>query len=154
SSEPSNDNTNVANALLEPFVGNQDPGKNSLQSPLQINHHCCYECGDPIEDIYCHQCTCELCGRGDHYGYNCPLKVPVVPTSEPFNNQTYPVIHQLIREKTCAELIVDEQEANIDTQPFQYSVVPQPPQEEMSVEFLRERRNQMDSVKTFLRKFN
>nr|GEV32977.1 hypothetical protein [Tanacetum cinerariifolium] len=43
---------------------------------------------------------------------------------------------------------------NIDTQPFQYFVVPQPPQEEMSVEFLREKINQMDSVKTFLRKFN
>nr|GEV49589.1 hypothetical protein [Tanacetum cinerariifolium] len=35
-----------------------------------------------------------------------------------------------------------------------YSVVPQPPQEEMSVEFLQEKRNQMDYVKTFLRKFN
>nr|GFA31131.1 hypothetical protein [Tanacetum cinerariifolium] len=66
----------------------------------------------------------------------------------------FPDIHQLIREKTCAELLAEEHEANIDTQPFQYSVVLQPPQEEMSVEFLRERRNQMDSVKTFLRKFN
>nr|GEY78390.1 hypothetical protein [Tanacetum cinerariifolium] len=54
----------------------------------------------------------------------------------------------------CAELLVEEQEANIDTQPFQYSVIPQPPQEEMSVEFLQEKRNQMDSLKTFLRKFN
>nr|GEU39352.1 reverse transcriptase domain-containing protein [Tanacetum cinerariifolium] len=88
SSDPSNYNTNVANALRELFVGNQDPGKNFLQSPPQINHHCCYECGDPLEYIYCHQCTCELCGRGAHYGYNCPLKVPVVPTLEPFNNQT------------------------------------------------------------------
>nr|GFB05169.1 hypothetical protein [Tanacetum cinerariifolium] len=47
-----------------------------------------------------------------------------------------------------------EHEANIDTQPFQYSVIPQPPQEEISVEFLQEKRNQIDSVKTFLRKFN
>nr|GEV79660.1 hypothetical protein [Tanacetum cinerariifolium]GEY51102.1 hypothetical protein [Tanacetum cinerariifolium] len=85
---PSNDNTNVVNALQDPFVGNQDPGKNSSQSPPQINHHCCYECGDPLEDIFCHQCTCELCGRGAHYGYNCPPKVLVVSDSEPFNNQT------------------------------------------------------------------
>nr|GEX73742.1 hypothetical protein [Tanacetum cinerariifolium] len=44
SSEPSNDNTNVVNALKEPFVVKQDPGENSLQSPPQINHHCCYGC--------------------------------------------------------------------------------------------------------------
>nr|GEZ29768.1 hypothetical protein [Tanacetum cinerariifolium] len=62
-SEPSNDNTNVVNALQEPFVVKQDPGKNSSQSPPQINHHCCYGCGDPLEDIFCHQCTCELCER-------------------------------------------------------------------------------------------
>nr|GFB39101.1 hypothetical protein [Tanacetum cinerariifolium] len=56
-SEPSYDNTNVANALQELFVVNQDPGKNSSQSPPQINHHCCYGCGDLLEDIFCHQCT-------------------------------------------------------------------------------------------------
>nr|GEU83641.1 hypothetical protein [Tanacetum cinerariifolium] len=88
SSEPSNDNTNVVNAPREPFVVNQDPGKNSSQSPPQINHHCCYGYGDPLECIFCRQCTCELCGNGAHYGYNCPPKVPVVPDLEPFNNQT------------------------------------------------------------------
>nr|GFA88126.1 hypothetical protein [Tanacetum cinerariifolium] len=88
SSEPSSDNTNIVNALREPFVVNQDPGKNSSQSPPQINHHCCYGCGDPLEDIFFHQCTCELCGKGAHYGYNCPPKVPIVPNLKPFNNQT------------------------------------------------------------------
>nr|GEU79187.1 hypothetical protein [Tanacetum cinerariifolium] len=82
SSESSNDNTNVANALREPFVVSQDPGKNSSQSPPQINHHCCYGCGDPLEDIFCHQCTCELCGNG------CPPKVLIIPNPEPVNNQT------------------------------------------------------------------
>nr|GEW48374.1 hypothetical protein [Tanacetum cinerariifolium] len=86
--EPSDDNTNVVNALREPFVVNQDPGKNSSQSPLQINHHCCYGCGDSLEGIFCHQCTCELCGNGAHYGYNCPPKVLIIPDPEPFNNQT------------------------------------------------------------------
>nr|GEX86546.1 hypothetical protein [Tanacetum cinerariifolium] len=86
--EPSNDNINVSNALREPFVVNQDPGENSSQSSPQINHHCCYSCGDPLEDIFCHQCTCELCGNGAHYGYNCPPKVPIVPNPKPFNNQT------------------------------------------------------------------
>nr|GEY66101.1 hypothetical protein [Tanacetum cinerariifolium] len=86
--EPSNDNTNVVNALREPFVVNQDPGKNSSQSPPQINHHCCYGCGDPLEGIFCHQCTCELCGNGAHYGYNCLPNVPIMPNPQPFNNQT------------------------------------------------------------------
>nr|GEZ83292.1 hypothetical protein [Tanacetum cinerariifolium] len=87
SSEPFNDNTNIVNALQEPFTVKQDPGKTSSQSPLQISHHFCYGCGDPLEDIFCHQCTCELCGRGAHYGYNCPPKVSVVPDPKPFNNQ-------------------------------------------------------------------
>nr|GEW96427.1 transposase, MuDR [Tanacetum cinerariifolium] len=50
--KPSNDNTNVVNALQEPFVVKQDPGKNSLQNPLQINHHCCYRCRDSLEGYY------------------------------------------------------------------------------------------------------
>nr|GEZ62822.1 hypothetical protein [Tanacetum cinerariifolium] len=63
-SESSNDNTNVVNALQEPFVVKQDPGKNSLQIPPHINHHCCYGCDDSLEDIFCHQCTCESCRKG------------------------------------------------------------------------------------------
>nr|GFA75983.1 hypothetical protein [Tanacetum cinerariifolium] len=39
-------------------------------------------------DIFCHQCTCELCGNGAHYGYNCLPKVLIIPDPEPFNNQT------------------------------------------------------------------
>nr|GEZ55122.1 hypothetical protein [Tanacetum cinerariifolium] len=96
SSKPSNDNTNVANALQKPFVVNQDPGKNPSQSPPQINHHCCYGCGDPLEDILCHQCTCELCGKGAHYGYNCLPKVLVIPDPEPFNNQTIDELPQTL----------------------------------------------------------
>nr|GEW96438.1 ribonuclease H-like domain-containing protein [Tanacetum cinerariifolium] len=88
SSEPSNDNSNVANAPREPFVVNQDPGKNSSQSNLHINHHCCYECGDPLEGIFCRQCTCKLYGNGAHYGYNCPPKVSIIPDPKPFHNQT------------------------------------------------------------------
>nr|GEY18659.1 reverse transcriptase domain-containing protein [Tanacetum cinerariifolium] len=80
--------------LPEPFVVKQDPGKNSSQSPPHINHHCCYECGDPLEDIFCYQCTCELCGNGAHYGYNCSPKVPIVPNPKPFNNQTFDELPQ------------------------------------------------------------
>nr|GEX42440.1 hypothetical protein [Tanacetum cinerariifolium] len=88
SSEPSNDNTNIVNAFREPFVIKQDPGENSSQSHPQINHHCCYGCGNSLDDIFCHKCTCKWCGNGAHYCYNCPPKVPIVPNPEPFNNQT------------------------------------------------------------------
>nr|GEW07501.1 hypothetical protein [Tanacetum cinerariifolium] len=210
--EPSNDNTNVFNALREPFVVKQDPGKTSSQSPPQISHHCCYRCGDPLEDIFCHRCTCELCGRdgnsftydstsnlvhdspnifspplGPHETCQCDQLIFDEPYCEnyggphmsfqcqPMNQNHYEpnpcydsnsfgfdqfqpplflVIHQPIHEKKCAKLLAEEHEANINTQPFQYSVVTQPPQEDMSVEFLQEKRNQMNSVKTFLGKFN
>ncbi|GJT88060.1 hypothetical protein Tco_1069777 [Tanacetum coccineum] len=56
-SESSDDNTNVINAPQEPFVVKQDPGKNSSQSPPHIDHHCCYECGDSLDDIFCQRCT-------------------------------------------------------------------------------------------------
>nr|GEW29925.1 hypothetical protein [Tanacetum cinerariifolium] len=56
--EPSNDNTNVVNALQEPFVVKQDPGA--------------------------------------HYGYNCSLKVLIIPDSEPFNNQTIDELPQTL----------------------------------------------------------
>nr|GEZ24247.1 hypothetical protein [Tanacetum cinerariifolium] len=45
-------------------------------------------CGDLLEGIFYRQCTCKLCGNGAHYGYNCPLKVLILPNPEPFNNQT------------------------------------------------------------------
>nr|GEV01267.1 hypothetical protein [Tanacetum cinerariifolium] len=71
-----------------------------------------------------------------------------------FQPPQFLVIHQPIREKTCAELLVEERVANINTQPFQYPVVHQAPQEEISVEFLQEKRKQINFVQTFLRKFN
>nr|GEV84980.1 hypothetical protein [Tanacetum cinerariifolium] len=95
-SEPSNDNTNVVNALQEPFVVKQDPNENSSQSPPHVNHHCCYRCGDPLEDIFCHQCSCKSCGKGSHYGYNCPLKVLIIPNPESFNNQTVDELPQTL----------------------------------------------------------
>nr|GEX70316.1 hypothetical protein [Tanacetum cinerariifolium] len=42
----------------------------SSQSPPNINH-CCYECGDPLDGIFCKRCTCNSCGKDAHIGYNC-----------------------------------------------------------------------------------
>ncbi|GJV77876.1 hypothetical protein Tco_1509460 [Tanacetum coccineum] len=83
--ESSNDNTKVVSVPREPFVVNQDPSENYSQSPLQIDHNCCYECGDSLDDIFCQRCTCKSCGA--HYGYNCPPQIPIISNPEPCYNQ-------------------------------------------------------------------
>ncbi|GJT40935.1 hypothetical protein Tco_0940800 [Tanacetum coccineum] len=60
-------------------------GKNSSQSPPQINHNCCYECGDSLDVIFCQRYTCKSCGKGAHIGYNCPPKAPIISNPEPCN---------------------------------------------------------------------
>ncbi|GKC50239.1 hypothetical protein Tco_1072984 [Tanacetum coccineum] len=85
--ESSNHNTNGVSAHREPFVVNQVPGQNSSQSPLHIDHNCCYECGDSLDDIFCQRCTCKSCGKGAHYGYNCPPQIPIISNLEPCYNQ-------------------------------------------------------------------
>nr|GEW81569.1 hypothetical protein [Tanacetum cinerariifolium] len=114
-------------SLQVPFTYDPEPGPhmNFQCQPMNQNHY------EP-----------NLCYDSNSFGF------------DQFQPPHFPVIHQPIREKTCAELLAEEQVANINTQPFQYSVVPQPSQEEMSVELLQEKRNQINSVKTFLRKFN
>nr|GEY34052.1 hypothetical protein [Tanacetum cinerariifolium] len=86
-SESSNDDSNVFNMPQEPIVFNQDPGENSSQSLSHIDQHCCYGCGDPLDGIFCRQCTCESCGNGAHISYNCPSKVLIISTPEPCHNQ-------------------------------------------------------------------
>nr|GEW56038.1 hypothetical protein [Tanacetum cinerariifolium] len=54
-----------------------------------IHHHCCYKCGNSLNDFFCHQCTCELYGNGAHVGYNCPAQVPSFQTLPSFPQQ-YP----------------------------------------------------------------
>nr|GEX95602.1 hypothetical protein [Tanacetum cinerariifolium] len=71
----------------EPIVFNQDPGENFSQSPPQIDHHCCHECSDSLNGIFCKRCTCKSCGKGAHYGYNCPPKVPIISNPEPCHDQ-------------------------------------------------------------------
>ncbi|GJU09464.1 hypothetical protein Tco_1131860 [Tanacetum coccineum] len=107
-SKSSKNNTNVVSAPQEPFVFNQDPGENSSQSPLQINHNCCYKCGDLLDDensftydskpnsfndspnILTHPPQLqfetylyEICGNNAHYGYDCPPQFPLFPVNYP-----------------------------------------------------------------------
>nr|GEV14145.1 hypothetical protein [Tanacetum cinerariifolium] len=85
--ESSNDDSNVVNMPQEPIVFNQDPGENSSQSPPQIDHHCCYGCGNSLDGIFCQRCTCKSCGKGAHYGYNSPSKVSIISNPEPCHDQ-------------------------------------------------------------------
>nr|GEU78573.1 hypothetical protein [Tanacetum cinerariifolium] len=54
-----------------------------------IDHHCCYECGNSLNDFFCYQCTCEFCGNDAHVGCNCPTQVPSFQTLPSFPQQ-YP----------------------------------------------------------------
>nr|GFB69371.1 hypothetical protein [Tanacetum cinerariifolium] len=56
---------------------------------LLIDHHCCYKCGNSLNDFFCHQFTCEFCGNGAHVGYNFPAQVPSTQTLPSFPQQ-YP----------------------------------------------------------------
>nr|GEZ48454.1 hypothetical protein [Tanacetum cinerariifolium] len=60
------------------------PGINPL-----IDHHCCYECGNSLNDYFCHECTYEFCGNGAHVCYNYPAQVPFFQTLPSFPQQ-YP----------------------------------------------------------------
>nr|GEY73046.1 hypothetical protein [Tanacetum cinerariifolium] len=101
--ESSNDNTNVVNAPQKLTVFNQDANKKFSQSPPHIDHHCCYRCGDSLYGIFCHQCTCESCGNGAYYGYNCPSKVSIISNPEPCHNQNVEMFLQTLpsSHRTC-----------------------------------------------------
>ncbi|GJZ44989.1 hypothetical protein Tco_0592585 [Tanacetum coccineum] len=65
----------------------EDPVKILTKSTTRIDH-CFHECGDSLDGIFCRQCTCKSCGKGAHYGYNCPPRVPIISNPEPCKNQT------------------------------------------------------------------
>nr|GEY14028.1 hypothetical protein [Tanacetum cinerariifolium] len=57
-------------------------------TPL-IDHHCCYKCGDSLDDFFCHQSTCDFYRKVAHDGYNFPSHVPFIQTFLSFPQQ-YP----------------------------------------------------------------
>ncbi|GKA50313.1 hypothetical protein Tco_0743386 [Tanacetum coccineum] len=132
-SESSDDDTNVVNAPREPFVVKQDPGENSSQSPPQINHNCCYECGESLDGIFCQQCTCKSCGKGAHIGYNCPPKAPIIFNPEPCNQtidklpQTLPSFGQTCYSKKENSLPYVSKPNFVDDSPNVFNPPPQPP---------------------------
>ncbi|GJT35687.1 hypothetical protein Tco_0926106 [Tanacetum coccineum] len=131
-SKSSDDDTNFVNQ--EPFVVKQGPGVNSSQSPPQINHNCCYECGDSLDGIFCQRCTCKSCGKGAHYGYNCPPQVPIISKPEPCNNQTvneFPQTLPSVHPTSCSgdenSFTYDSKPNFVDNSPNVFNPPPQPP---------------------------
>ncbi|GJX33004.1 hypothetical protein Tco_0242859 [Tanacetum coccineum] len=125
-SESSDDNTNVINALQEPIVVNQDPGEKSSQGPPQIDQNCCYECGDSLDGIFCRQCICKSCGKGAHFGYNCPPKDPIISKPEPCN-QTINEIPQTLPslDPSCFSLPHVSKPNLVDDPPNVFNLPPQ-----------------------------
>ncbi|GJX44092.1 hypothetical protein Tco_0260768 [Tanacetum coccineum] len=89
----------VVNAHRDHALSNHDPSVSLSQEPPQIDRNCCYECGDSSDGIFCRQCICKSCGKGAHYGYNCPPKVPIISNPEQCNQtineppQILPIVH-------------------------------------------------------------
>ncbi|GJT39520.1 hypothetical protein Tco_0939385 [Tanacetum coccineum] len=122
-SESSDDNTNVVNAPREPFVVNQDPGEKSSQGPPLINQNCCYECGDSLDGIFCQQCICKFCGKGAHYGNNCPPKVLIISNPEQCN-QTIAEFPQILPNVHPTCNYEDENSFIYDSKPHSFNVSP------------------------------
>ncbi|GJW64108.1 hypothetical protein Tco_0115992 [Tanacetum coccineum] len=139
-SESSNDDTNFVNQ--EPFVVKQGPGVNSSQSPPQINHNCCYDCGDSLDGIFCQRCTCKSCEKGVHIGYNCPPQVSIISKPEPCNNQTVNEFPQTLLSVHPTSCSGDENSFTYDSKPNfvddSLNVLNPPPQPPMySCEFCK-----------------
>nr|GEX09022.1 hypothetical protein [Tanacetum cinerariifolium] len=155
-SESSDDSTNVVNAPREPFVVKQDH-----------------------DGIFCQQCTCKSSGKGAHIGYNCPPKVLIISNPEPSDAQyghyctpqvpfIYPEpgysqdfnfpqdLHDFQQQYLCCDQCRGPHETFQcfdQTQPSQFPVIHPRPQE-TSIEILHDQENTINSVQTFLRKFN
>nr|GEX72741.1 hypothetical protein [Tanacetum cinerariifolium] len=150
--EPSNASTNIVNGCTCAKCGsglskgfcyicghnqnslNDSPriSETSSQSPPNINH-CCYECGDQLDDIFCKQCTCKFCGKDAHIGYNCPSKVPVISILEPCNNQTIdelpqalPIFHPTFHSEAERPFTLDSTPTYVDESPNIFNPPPQP----------------------------
>nr|GEZ24494.1 hypothetical protein [Tanacetum cinerariifolium] len=105
----------------------------SSQSPPNINH-CCYECGDPLDGIFCKRCTCKFCRKDAHIGYNCPSKVPVISNPEPCNNKTIdelsqalPIFHPTFQSEAESPFTLDSTPTYVDESPNVFNPPPQPP---------------------------
>ncbi|GJZ89241.1 hypothetical protein Tco_0661023 [Tanacetum coccineum] len=133
-----NDNPNFDVTPQEQSVHYQDPSENFAQnfsqSPPQFNQNCCYECGDSLDGIFYQRCTCESCGNGAHYGYNCQPQVLIISNPEPCNNQTVDDLPQTLPsfDPTCysgdgSSFTYDVTHNFVDDSPNVFNPPSQPP---------------------------
>nr|GFA95678.1 hypothetical protein [Tanacetum cinerariifolium] len=134
-----NASTNVVNAPREPYVVKHQNSLNDSpsisetfsQSPPNINQ-CCYECGDPLDGIFCKCCTCKSCGKDAHVGYNFPSNVSVIFNPEPCNNQTIdelpqmPSFHSTFHSDAESPFTLDSTPTYVDESPNIFNPPPQP----------------------------
>nr|GEV73560.1 hypothetical protein [Tanacetum cinerariifolium] len=124
--------------------------------------------------------SCEFCRNDAHYGYNCPPQVPFVYNQDSCfnkNSDNFPQTSPSFQQKylycencggphetfQCQTLNQNFYETNHcytsnsfsfnQSQPLQFLIIHQPPQA-TSMEILQDRENVINSVQTFLRKFN
>nr|GEW14548.1 hypothetical protein [Tanacetum cinerariifolium] len=109
--------SNVVNAPQEPVVFNQEPREDSSQSTSQIDHQCCYGYGDPLDGVFCQQCTCESCGNGAHICDNCPPKVLVVSNPKLCQNQNVDELPQTLTNFHPTSYTRDENSSAHDSTP-------------------------------------
>nr|GEW39833.1 hypothetical protein [Tanacetum cinerariifolium] len=65
-------------------------GRLQLANLSYVKNHAVSDKSSPLktlDGIFCQRCTCEFCGNGAHYGYNCPSKVPIISNPKPCYNQ-------------------------------------------------------------------
>ncbi|GJY91388.1 uncharacterized mitochondrial protein-like protein [Tanacetum coccineum] len=153
--ESSDDDINVVDAPREPFVVKQDPDENFSQRPSQINHNCCYECEDSLDDIFCQRCTCKSCGKGAHYGYNVDHRNSDISKSGTML-QSKPNESYKIFAKFRTTMSIDFYNSNLSGfdqfQPPQFPVN-YPPQE-TSKEILQAQDDLMEAIQAFLKEYD
>nr|GFC36994.1 hypothetical protein [Tanacetum cinerariifolium] len=89
-----------------------------------------YECGDPLDGIFCKQCTCKSCGKDAYIGYNCPSKVSVISILKPCNNQTIDELPQalsIFHPEAKSPFTLDSTPTYVDESSNVFNPPPQPP---------------------------
>nr|GEZ47456.1 hypothetical protein [Tanacetum cinerariifolium] len=153
----SNASTNVFNAPRDPYVVKQDHGSfvdkiifDLNRAPDSPNQFHCFHCKDVIRDGEAlflkplHKVlrisTIVAMSVDAHIGYNCPSKVPVIPNSEPCNNQTIdelpqalPMFHLTFHSEAESPFTLDSTPTYVDESSNVFN--PPPPPHVYSCEF-------------------
>ncbi|GJW22320.1 hypothetical protein Tco_0032942 [Tanacetum coccineum] len=134
----------------------------------------CETCGNPVDglycrscafvrkclnedDIFCQRCTCKSCGKGAHYGYNCPPQIPIISNPKQCN-QTIDELLQIFLSvhPTCNS--GDENSFTYDSKPNyvddSHNVPVNYPPQETSREILQAQEDLMETIQAFLKEYD